>query len=113
MAATLAPMNRAQSRQCVQRWRPHGGALLKKTRLGQPLVAHSTVYTRGGVGRKEGTVLFATPPHSSPAGKKVKMISQGRREESVTGEERGDIVGAQRNDFSHLCVMFLKSLNNK
>ena len=100
MAATLAPMNGAQSRQCVQRWRPHGGALLKKKKknMARSASCHTqySIHRRRGGGGRDGAVLFAPPPPYVSCWK-IKMISQGRREESVTGEERGDIVGVQRN----------------
>ena len=63
MAIKPAPMNRAQTRQCVQRWRPHEPAqILVKTLVQEtlkPLVTYSTACIReGGQGRES----FVSPP---------------------------------------------------
>lgn len=78
----------ASRRSLVKKKKKHGSV---------SLLSHTVQYTQEkGRGGREGAVLFAPPPPYVSCWK-IKMISQGRREESVTGEERGDIVGVQRN----------------
>lgn len=94
MARKPTPMNRAQMRQCVQRWRPCETAqCLSLVKAACPGVFRASCHIRfsihtggGGHGRD---FLLAIPLYFLR--KKKKSYVQGQRKENVTGEKEGNI----------------------
>lgn len=94
MAGKPAPMNRAQMRLCVQRWRPHEAAqclsLVKTARSGVfKGSCHIRYSIHKGGGTRKRLFFCVCHPHTSPCEKKKRSFFKDREKKMLQERNKG------------------------